>query len=104
MKNRVSSCAKTKTEAHKRKKEVEYKKTAGTLTVPKCITVKELLKEYVTIYGKTNWAMSTYTSNVSLIENYINPLIGTLKVTDVNTRVMERYYQQLLQTETVMPT
>lgn len=25
-------------------------------------------------------------------------------MTEVNTRVMERYYQQLLQTETVMPT
>ena len=95
---------KTKAEAYKRKKEVEYKKTAGTLTVPVCITVKELLKEYVTVYGKTNWAMSTYTSNASLIENYINPLIGKLKVTEITTRVIERYYQQLLKTETVMPT
>ena len=95
---------KTMPEAMKRKKEVEYKKVAGTLTVPKCTTVKELLKEYVAIYGKTKWAMSTYSSNISLIDNYINPLIGNLKVSAVNTRVIERYYQQLLQTKTVMPT
>lgn len=94
----------TMAEAYKRKKEVEYKKIVGTLTVPKCTTMKELLKEYVEMYGKTRWSMSTYTINCSLIDNYINPLIGTLKVSEINTRVMERYYQQLLETETVMPT
>ena len=94
---------KTMAEAYKRKKEVEYKKAAGKLTVPKCTTVSELLKEYIAMYGKTKWAISTYASNVSLIENYIEPIIGKLKVAEVNTRVMERYYQQLLQTETVIP-
>ena len=82
---------KTMAEAYKRKKEVEYKKVAGTLTVPKCTTVSELLKEYIAMYGKTKWAISTYASNVSLIENYIEPIIGKLKVTEVTTRVMERY-------------
>ena len=93
----------TMAEAVKRQKEVEYKTVAGTLTVPKCTTVSELLKEYVAMYGRTKWAMSTYGSNVSLIENYIDPIIGKLKVTEVTTRVMERYYQQLLKTETVIP-
>ena len=94
---------KTQAEAMKRKKEVEYKKVAGTLTVPKCTTMSELLNEYVAMYGKTTWAMSTYTANLALIENYIKPLIGKLKVQEINTRVMERYYQQLLKTETVTP-
>ena len=44
---------KTQAEAMKRKKEVEYKKVAGTLTVPKCTTMSELLNEYVAMYGKT---------------------------------------------------
>lgn len=95
---------KTMAAAMKRKKEVEYKKIIGTLTVPKCTTMKELLKEYVEMYGKTKWAMSTYSSNISLIDNYINPLIGTKRITDITTRVIEHYYQQLLQTKTVMPT
>ena len=95
---------KTQTEATKRKKEVEYRSVAGTLQVPKCTTMTELLKEYVAMYGKTTWAISTYSSNVALIDNYIVPLIGKLKVTDITTRVMERYYQQLLKTETVIPT
>ena len=95
---------KTQAEAMKRKKEVEYRTLAGTLQVPKCTTMAELLKEYVAMYGKTTWAMSTYSSNIALIDNYILPLIGKLKVSDVTTRVMERYYQQLLKTETVKPT
>ena len=94
---------KTMAEAVKRQKEVEYKKVAGTLTIPKCTTVSELLKEYVAMYGRTKWAMSTYGSNVSLIKHYIDPLIGKLKVTEITTRVMERYYQQLLKTKTVIP-
>jgi Site-specific recombinase XerD len=95
---------KTMAEAYKRKKEVEYKKAAKTFTVPKCTILNELLKEYVEMYGKVNWSMSTYTINSSLIDNYISPLIGTLKVQEITTRVIERYYQQLLQTETVIPT
>lgn len=35
----------TMAEAVKRQKEVEYKTVAGTLTVPKCTTVSELLKD-----------------------------------------------------------
>ena len=69
---------KTMAEAYKRKKEVEYKKAAKTFTVPKCTILNELLKEYVEMYGKVNWSMSTYTINSSLIDNYISPLIGTL--------------------------
>ena len=84
---------KTQAEAMKRKKEVEYRTLAGSLQVPKCTTMTELLKEYVAMYGKTTWAMSTYTANVALIDNYIVPLIGKLKVTEITTRVMERYYQ-----------
>ena len=95
---------KTQVEAIKRQKEIEYRVANGTLTIPKCTTMSELLKEYIEMYGKTKWAMSTYDSNVSLIENYIVPIIGKLKVTEVNTMVMERYYQQLLKTETVVPT
>ena len=48
----------------------------GTFIVPQCTCLKELLTEYVNLYGKDKWALSTYSRNCSLIENYINPLIG----------------------------
>ena len=88
-------------EAKRRQKEVEFKEQIGTFIVPKCKTLDELLKEYVDLYGKTKWSMSTYNSNTSLIEHYISPKIGNLKIGDINTRGIERYYQSLLKTEAV---
>ena len=50
---------------------------------------------------KEKWALSTYEGNVSLIRNYIEPMIGTVKLSEINTRFMERFYQGLLQTKAV---
>lgn len=58
--------------------------------------LKELLEDYTSIYGVNTWAMSTYEARRSLIFNYINPIIGDVKLSDLNTRMMEKYYQNLL--------
>ena len=50
----------TKAEAKRRKKEIEYKKEMGSFVVRKCKTLDELITEYVALYGKENWALSTY--------------------------------------------
>ena len=63
--------------------------------------MNDLLREYVALYGKNTWALSTYTGNVSLIDHYIAPIIGDMKLGDINTRVIEKYYQQLLRTKAV---
>ena len=86
----------TKAEAKRRKKEIEYKKEMGSFVVRKCKTLDELITEYVALYGKENWALSTYEGNVSLINNYILPIIGDAKLSEINTRFIERYYQSLL--------
>ena len=87
-------------DALKRKKEIEYKVSTGTFIVPQCKTMSELLKEYITLYGKDNWALSTYYSNVSLIGNYIEPVIGKVELSDISTRFLETYYKTLLRTPT----
>lgn len=92
---------KTMAEAKKRKAEVEYKESLGTLNVPKCQTVNELLKEYVALYGKTTWAMSTYKGSTAMIEHYISPIIGSMKLNEVTPRVLEKYYLSLLKTPAV---
>ena len=92
----------TRAEAKRRKKEIEYRTAAGSLVVPKCKYLRELLNEYVDLYGRDTWAVSTYSSNVRLINNYILPLIGNAKLCDINTRYLERYYQQLLKTKAVI--
>lgn len=92
----------TKAEAKKRKKEIEYKEEMGSIVIPQCKTMKELLEEYVALYGKDNWALSTYDGNVSLINNYILPIIGDVKLAEINTRFIEKYYQRLLKTPAVI--
>ena len=44
--------------------------------------------------------MSTYESRRSLISNYINPLIGNLKLEDITPRMMDKFYQSLLKVKT----
>ncbi len=86
----------TNADAKKRKAEVEFQQENGTFIIPQARTVKDLLEDYTTIYGVNTWAMSTYEARRSLIFNYINPIIGDMLLSDINTRVMEKYYQSLL--------
>ena len=88
-------------EAKKRQNEVEYGKELGTLIVPTCTTLNDLLKEYVEIYGRNKWALSTYELNVSLIRKYIEPTLGKKKLNEINARLLERYYHGLLYTPAV---
>ena len=93
---------KTQAEAKVRLKEIEYKEQLGTFVVPQCKTMDDLLREYVSLYGKSTWALSTYSSNRGLINNYISPFIGSMKLKDVTPRVLEKYYAQLLKTKPVI--
>ena len=94
----------TQKDAEKRKKEIEYKMAVGRFEVPKCITLKELIEEYVRIYGHDKWGVSTYAGNLSLINNYIIPTIGKTKLTNINTHFMEKYYKSLLDMSSVKST
>lgn len=84
-------------EAEKRKKEIEFKQSIGNFVVPKCTTVKELIEEYVKIYGHDKWGITTYSGNMSVIKNYILPTIGKVKLKNITTHFMEKYYKELLE-------
>ena len=58
--------------------------------------VKELIKEYVRIYGHNEWGVATYDGNVGLINNYIIPTIGEVQLSEINNHFMEKYYTDLL--------
>ena len=90
---------KTLVDATARRKEIEYKESQGIFVVPNCKTLDDLLREFVDLYGKDKWALSTYDSNVSLIRHYISPVIGSFRLQDINTRVIENYYNKLLKME-----
>ena len=90
----------TNAEAKKRKKQVEFEQDEGTFILPTAKTLSDLLEEYMSIYGVNTWAMSTYEARRSLIFNYINPLIGDLKLDDITPRTMDKFYQSLLTVKT----
>ena len=86
----------TQREADKRRKEIDYKMSVGKFEAPKCVTVKELLDEYVKIYGHNKWGVSTYDGNIGTINNYIIPTIGNTRLSDINNHFIEKYYKELL--------
>ena len=92
---------KTQVEAKTRQKEIEYKEQIGTFVIPQCDTMDDLLREYGALYGKNTWAMSTYSANVGIINHYISPYLGNMKLKDITPRVLEKYYQQLLKMKPV---
>lgn len=91
----------TKEDALRRKTEVEYCKSMDSIIIPPCDTMNDLLKEYIAVYGKNTWALSTYTSNVKLIQSYIQPYLGQMKLQEITARTLEKYYQKMLKTQAV---
>ncbi len=88
-------------DALKRKAEVENQKHQGTFLPPSNQTISEFLLDFVSLYGEKKWGVSMYDGQTSLIANYINPIIGDMKVQDVNTRVVDKYIQTLQKTTSV---
>ena len=91
----------TKKEALARKAQVENEINNGTFIPPSSVTVRDLLKDFVELYGTKRWGLSAYAGNTALIENYINPIIGELNVQDINTRVVDAYVKELQETTPV---
>ena len=92
----------TNAEAKKRKLLVEFEQSSNALIAPNAKTVNDLLEEYTTIYGVNKWAMSTYEARRGLMFNYIFPIIGDMKLDDINPRVMDKYYRSLLKVKSVV--
>ena len=90
-------------EAMIRDMQIKLAKKKGTFTPPekitkasvqqkKDITVEEFLKEYVEVYGLKMWGNSFY----SLIKNYINPYLGSRRVSGLTVRDIDAYYTELM--------
>lgn len=91
----------TKREAAARKSQVEYEIDNGSFIPPPTITVKDFLKDFVDLYGAKRWGLSAFSGNTSLINNYINPLLGEYNVQDINRRVVDGFIQKLQKTTPV---
>lgn len=87
--------------AEARKVEVESQQINNTFIIPKDETLEEFLKNYVTTYGQTRWGLSVYDSNIALIRNYINPLIGHIKIQKITPRMLDNFIHTLKTTPAV---
>ena len=85
----------------KRKAEIENQKTTRSFLPPSNQSISEFLLDFVSLYGEKRWGVSMYDSQNSLIANYINPIIGDLKVQEVTPRVVDKYIQTLQKTPAV---
>ena len=85
----------THKDALRRKAEIENQQFSGTFISPKEQTVEEFLYDFVNLYGEKNWGTSSYDGNTGLIANYINPIIGHVKIQDITTQFVDKYFKQL---------
>lgn len=83
-------------EAQLRKKKVEVMQTEGKILSPNKKTLKDFLEQYVSLYGTNRWAPSTYSGNLSIINIYINPIIGSVNLGDIDTFFIDKFYQRLI--------
>ncbi|MBR5871765.1 MAG: site-specific integrase [Clostridia bacterium] len=73
----------------------------GTFIPPNDQTVREFLYDFVTMYGEQKWGISRYDGCTAMIENYINPLIGDMKIQSITTRTTDKFVQELQKTKAV---
>jgi integrase len=62
----------------------------GTFVDPNKMTVSELMKEWMELYGKANLRESTYDANESLIRNHIDPTIGPIPLAKLKPLHIQR--------------
>ena len=91
----------THKEALKRKAEIENQQHTGTFLPPSNQKISDFLFDFVSLYGEKKWGVSMYDSQTSLINNYINPIIGDMEVQSVTPRAVDTYIQTLQKTRSV---
>ncbi len=74
---------------------MEYEIDDGTFIPPNKQTVSAFLDDFVSLYGEENWALSTYSINLALIDNYIKPMIGEEPVQNITPKFADHFYKQL---------
>jgi len=86
---------KSKDEIEKQQRERERKKKLKAAYVSD-VTVEDFLADFVKSYGIKHWGNSYYESNLALLDNYINPYFGHNRLVEVDTKLIDDYYNFLL--------
>lgn len=59
-------------------------------------TVAQFMEEYIRLYGLQRWSLSVYQSNCGLIQHYIIPLLGSMRLSELSPRVVAELYRKLV--------
>ena len=87
----------TEKDALQRKCVVEYSQQAKKELVHRPQTVEQLIQEYVWLHGRAKWSLSMYTSSRGLIQNYINPYFGSIRLEELTPRLVSKLYMEFQQ-------
>ncbi len=85
----------SKAEANKRAKEIEYEKLHDTFVAPNDQTVAEFLAMWAPIQAQQKWQYKTYMSNMQMIEQHINPMIGKIELQKLSPLHVETMFAKL---------
>lgn len=91
----------TYNEARVRKSEIENKMDKKIFIPPSSQTLNEFLDLFIDLYGVKKWSMSTYEKNTRDFDNYVRPVLGNLSLQDITPLVIEKYYHDLLNTDSI---
>ncbi|WP_018249051.1 tyrosine-type recombinase/integrase [Orenia marismortui] len=85
-----------KTQAKKRMMELEYELEHSTYIKPSELTLSELLHQWYQDYAQTNLAPSTQEYYDIIINSHIIPLLGGIKISDLEPMHIQRYLSEKL--------
>ena len=85
----------SKAEANKRAKEIEYEKLHDTFVTPNDQIVAEFLAMWAPIQAQQKWQYKAYMSNMQMIEQHINPMIGKIELQKLSPLHVEAMFAKL---------
>ena len=60
-------------------------------------TVAQLMSVYLRLHGVPRWSPSTYRSNCGLIQHYILPCMGNMRLSELSPRTVAALYSRMLE-------
>jgi integrase len=93
---RLTFYGKTRKEVQEKIREALNQKDKGMLSEPSKLTLQEWLKTWLEDYKQRELKESTWESYKSLIEDYINPDLGMVKLSKLRTNDIQRFYNEKL--------
>lgn len=85
--------------AKARKNEIEGQQRNGCKITPNQLTLQAFLEDFIELYGSKKWSLSTFSSNVSIINRHINPLLGKHKLVNISGYTIDEYYYFMMKNE-----